>query len=331
MTESPLVITRWQAMSMDRKMDTRWQAVDETMDLQGNHTEHGQWQSMTLPVHKVNFTKSTFPRGLSVYDSIKDDASNTQVHNNVDENQSVIAKENRMDSANVNQYLSKESNTSAIRDKKWIFSTLFPSSSTLSNQSAISTQSPSMNSTTMPVYVHDVGYQSAISEMATQSNNTAMPVYVGYLLAITAGACSPFAVIMTRGTSIKNEPIEIQVIWIWISGLVISTVAMVIFQHPIMPQTLRDWLLLLGHVTFSFLGTVTYYLAINLTSGVLVNITNTTSVIISLFAQYFILHGLRPGHQNILEVLGSVLVFIAACLNSFVQLVKEKCKHQPKE
>ncbi len=168
--------------------------------------------------------------------------------------------------------------------------------------------------------------QSTIHETLTISNTSSTPTYVGYLMAVLSGVGGPVLIVVAKGTSIQNEPQKIQVTWIYISGLAVSTVTMVVFEHFILPDTLTDWLLLSGHVIFSFLGTVIYYYAITLTSGVLVTLTYTTSVILSMLSQYLLTQGVMPGHHNVLEFLGSILVFIAATLNPIVQLVRERCK-----
>ncbi len=255
-------------------------------------TNYSRWQDNNIP---INSTRLNTKWGIPPYISNHNKAHSTHSQTNLDIGYRDATKEHGKILSDVNLYQSEQSKLTAIPENGY-------SNSILYHQNTI------------------------LESLANNSNTTTMPTYVGYLLATAAGSCSPFAVLITRGTSIQNESVHTQIIWVWTSGLVISTVAMLIFQHPILPGTLRDWLLLSGHVIFSFLGTVTFYLAINLTSGVLVNLTNTTSVIISLLAQYFVLQGLRPGHQNVLEVLGSVLVFIAASLNSLVQLAKEKCK-----
>ena len=217
---------------------------------------------------------------------------------NSDPGSGFLKQENRKNTSNPNQYSSMDFMSSELLKKQHRFPAPFQSNYTLDRQSTI----------------------------LTPSNTSSAPTYIGYLMAVLSGVGTPVGIVVARGTSIQNEPSEIQVTWIWISGLALSTVTMVMFEHFVLPETLTDWLLLSGHVIFSFIGTATYYYAITLTSGVLVTLTYTTSVILSMLSQYVLTQGVMPGHHNVLEFLGSILVFIAATLNPIVQLVREKCK-----
>ena len=148
--------------------------------------------------------------------------------------------------------------------------------------------------------------------------------FIGYILVSISGFCSAATVLMIRGTKVKEVTSDVQVIYGHLFGFFISAFLMGVLEKPTLPSDALGMLYLVGHVIFSFSGTVCFYVALNMASGVLVALSYTTSIVFSMVAQYFILQDIQPGHRNLLEICGALLVLISACMNPVHQLVIEK-------
>ena len=103
---------------------------------------------------------------------------------------------------------------------------------------------------------------------------------------------------------------------------------MFIFESPNLPDDIYNVLYLTGHVTLSFLATVTYFVALNFASGILVTLNYSSGIVLSMLSQYFIVYKIHSGHRNLLEIGGAVLVLSATCMNPVYQLVSERLRKQ---
>ena len=178
------------------------------------------------------------------------------------------------------------------------------------------------------VTVNNESFQSG--PMVNESNTTATSpdtskYYIGYILVTVCGFSGAGSVLFIRGMSSTDEVTsDVQVIGTHLIGFTISAILMGILEKPKLPVDLNGCMYLTGHVVFSFLGTLCFYLAVNVASGVLVVLAYTPAIAFSMIVQYFITFNIQPGHRNVLEICGAILVFVAACMNPVHQIVTEK-------
>ena len=67
-------------------------------------------------------------------------------------------------------------------------------------------------------------------------------------------------------------------------GFLISVILMGCLENlenPVLPHGVDVNLFLLGHVTFTFIGTICFYVALNITSGVLVSFPYISVIVFS--------------------------------------------------
>ena len=171
--------------------------------------------------------------------------------------------------------------------------------------------------------------------METPNLITGSHEYIGYTLVIVNGLSQAFKVFLIRGTSIIEVTYDIQLLWSHLIGFLVSLLLMFIFESPNLPDDIYNVLYLTGHVTLSFLATVTYFVALNyFASGILVTLNYSSGIVLSMSSQYFIVYKIHSGHRNLLEIGGAVLVLPATCMNPVYQLVSERLRKEktnPKE
>ena len=149
--------------------------------------------------------------------------------------------------------------------------------------------------------------------------------YIGYILVTLSGLSCSSSVLFIRSMSSTGEVTsDVQVIATHVIGFVISAVLMGILEKPKLPVDLNGCLYLTGHVIFSYLGNVCFYVGLNIASGVLVVLAYTPAIVFSMIVQYFITFSIQPGQRNVLEIFGAILVFVAACMNPLHHTVTEK-------
>ena len=155
--------------------------------------------------------------------------------------------------------------------------------------------------------------------------------YIGYILVTVTGFSTSLTCLFIRGSRVTELTWVIQIIWTLCISLLISVIPMLIFETPTVPKDLMSSLFLTGHIAFSFLATVSYYMAVNVASGVLVSLSYSSGVLFSMLAQYFIVNNIKPGHRNLLEISGAVLVLFASCMNPVYQLITERLETNVKK
>ena len=148
--------------------------------------------------------------------------------------------------------------------------------------------------------------------------------YIGYILITAYGLSQGLTIYLIRGTTINDASYDVQLLWSHVVGFLVSLVLMLIFETPTLPNNIYNALYLTGHVIFSFLATVTYFIALNFASGVLVTLNYSFGIVLSMLSQYFIVRNVHSGHRNLMEIGGALLVLLAACINPVHYLIKEK-------
>ena len=155
--------------------------------------------------------------------------------------------------------------------------------------------------------------------------------YIGYIMIVLTGLGTAVTTLFVRGTKVGELTCDIQLTWTHCLALCISAILMSILEKPTLPKDMYESLSLAGHVFFSFTATVSYYAALNITSGVLVHLAYAPAVVFSLLSQYLIVSNIKAGHRNVLEIVGVVLVFVAACINPLYHIIRERREQLAKQ
>ena len=150
--------------------------------------------------------------------------------------------------------------------------------------------------------------------------------YMGYILVIVYKFSQGLTVFLIRGTPIIEVSYDVQLLWSHIVGFLVSLLFMFIFESSTLPDDIYNVMYLTGHVTLSFLATVTYFVVLNFASGVLVTLNYSSGIVLSMLSQYFIVYNVHPGHRNLIEIGGAVLILLATCMNPVYQLLSIRLK-----
>ena len=177
-------------------------------------------------------------------------------------------------------------------------------------------------------HLHNEGVPTTDSNFTYGGPNSEQPnhptkvsqMYIGYIMVLITGLSSAGPILIVRGTRIKDVPSDTQVIYGHFLGFIVSAVLMGCLEKPVLPHNINASLYLSGHIFFTLLGTVSFYAAINIASGVLVALAYTSVIVFSMAAQYAFMENIQPGHRNILEICGAILVLISASMNPLHQL-----------
>ncbi len=107
--------------------------------------------------------------------------------------------------------------------------------------------------------------------------------------------------------------------WGFLAGSVISFIITITFENPVLHLNIKDTLLTLGH-GFGVAGAyVTLDLFSKYATSTIIAMVKPLTLVVFLACQYSILKHIQPGHQNIGEVLGVILVVIGNILAAFSQ------------
>ncbi len=107
--------------------------------------------------------------------------------------------------------------------------------------------------------------------------------------------------------------------WGFLGGSIISLLNTIIFEKPVIHLSTRNALLAFGHGA----GVAGGYIALDFYSkyvtSTVIAMVNTLTLVVMLAAQYTILKHIHPGNQNIVELLGALLVITGNVLAAVSQ------------
>ena len=109
--------------------------------------------------------------------------------------------------------------------------------------------------------------------------------------------------------------------WCYILATLISAVAMVIFEHLVLPGNWNQILLISGHSIGFVFAWPAYSFTVKHLSGTMVAILYSTTVAFMLVPQYTVLSSILPGHRNWIEVTGVICVVLGTILKSVFELL----------
>ncbi len=138
--------------------------------------------------------------------------------------------------------------------------------------------------------------------------------WLGIILSIVAGLSLTLISLVRRHTQLKTLDADILSFWDFLLSSIPSVIVMLILEDPILPPISdhKSYTLLTIHViSASFVSICTTFSAARL-SGTTAAIIGCFALIWLLLAQYTVLAEVNPGHNNVFEYLGLVLVFIGS-------------------
>ena len=83
--------------------------------------------------------------------------------------------------------------------------------------------------------------------MATTDDTNFILVAIGYILAVVTGLAFVVDVLMLKGSQYILENYVTAFHWCYLISTILSAVALMIFEHAVLPETLYEVLLIAGH------------------------------------------------------------------------------------
>ncbi len=105
-----------------------------------------------------------------------------------------------------------------------------------------------------------------------------------------------------------------------------SIIPMLILEKPKLPSSFKNYMYITAHLCSSLINDLTYLEALKLTHGYIFTIIVTSGIPMMLGCQYTVLRHILPGHQNIWEVLGVILVTVATMFLPVLQIFRMRIK-----
>ena len=156
---------------------------------------------------------------------------------------------------------------------------------------------------------------------------------VGYILAFATGILMVFRLITIKWRpelfgSVEKQPIII--LWVSLSGAVLSCAVMFSVETLAFPGSLKDCVLVIIHSTSYSLTYPGFLYGSSALSGNTVNILQSMNTIYMVAAQYTFLRNIHPGKRNWIEVTGVGFIIFGCVLSSLVDIVKKKRRQTEK-
>ena len=162
--------------------------------------------------------------------------------------------------------------------------------------------------------------------MGTTDDTNFILVAIGYILAVVTGLAFVVDVLMLKGSQYILENYVTAFYWYYLISTILSAVAMMIFEHAVLPETLYEVFLIAGHSFGYVFNLPIYNFTAKYVSGNTVTIIYSTTVVFMLIPQYTVLSSIHPGHRNWIEVLGVGFVLIGSISKSLLELFSGRGK-----
>lgn len=138
------------------------------------------------------------------------------------------------------------------------------------------------------------------------------------------------AMMIYQRYKLLEVPGLVLVFWCWVVGTVLAAVLMLAIEHD---ELLVDWtvprvLYTAGHGFAACFFTIFNLLAINKTSTLVVQLASSLQIVFMLIGQYTVLININPGHYNVLEGAGVVIILIGSSLVSVHGMITKTSPRQ---
>lgn len=110
----------------------------------------------------------------------------------------------------------------------------------------------------------------------------------------------------------KLEEVNGFVILFWMSivGVLLSGVPMIVLETPVLPKSPTCVTLLFAHSLSTAFDTLSIVYALSVLSTQAFSILSSLLIIFIMIAQYTVLSNVNPGHRNLIEIIGAIVVFV---------------------
>ena len=147
---------------------------------------------------------------------------------------------------------------------------------------------------------------------------------LGYILSGTAGLIISCNLLLLKRHQYVNENKLKVLFWSFLMGTILSAIAMVTFERPVLRSSMLEIVLIILHVTPNIVMWPTTMYATQYISGNTFNIVFSTSVVFMLVLQYTLLSSILPGNRKWIEVVGVVLVLLGSAMASALEMCNTK-------
>ncbi len=157
-------------------------------------------------------------------------------------------------------------------------------------------------------------------------NPSLVEVLLGYIVACMSGVFLSGDIFIVRYYPYLHDKHhqDVTLFWMYLTGTVISALVSICFEDIQIYYSPTDWLLIAGHcLCYSPIMSLYMYACAHV-PGLVVALIRCTIALYLLGAQYTYLSDVHGGNQNILEVVGAVLVVTGSTLPAVVQAFKSK-------
>lgn len=135
--------------------------------------------------------------------------------------------------------------------------------------------------------------------------------FKGYLFSV-ASSVTYTAVIVLQNKYLQGADIQLLLFWLGLFGMLSSGIIMFAVETPTFPSSATCVALLFGHSITAWAATVTQVASLYLISPFAFSILVSLQLVFLLVAQFTVLQDINPGHRNIEEVIGAMLVLLAS-------------------
>ena len=117
-------------------------------------------------------------------------------------------------------------------------------------------------------------------------------------------------------------------LWKGMIALIVSIIAMVVVEKPVLPQLPACWGLWAGHSLCGGAAAVLASCAILKIPSVSVSYISALDTVLLGILQYTLLKSIQPGHQNWVEVTGMALIVLGNAFRRLLQNMTLNCCHK---
>jgi drug/metabolite transporter (DMT)-like permease len=125
---------------------------------------------------------------------------------------------------------------------------------------------------------------------------------------------------------LQNLNLFVYNFWAAIFGLVTSFCIMAATEEPVLPSISLCIIMLLVTILFAGSYGICDYRAYQLLDPVIVALIHTLQIALTFGLQYTILTRINPGHANVLEICGALLIFVGNALIPAYVLIQFRLK-----
>ena len=176
-----------------------------------------------------------------------------------------------------------------------------------------------------------IKYDNLTSEEDIQGQSSFKNIFIGaflqiigYVFAVLSGVTLAIDLVLVKRNPYFNEHILEVLFWIFVSNTIFSIVIMFIVETSVLPSNWFDTAMVAMHgLTYAGIWPLYIYIPKYFSGNTLTAIMST-QIAFMLIAQYTVLSSILPGHRNLMEVMGVILVLVGSGASSVFEMFKHK-------